>query len=84
MLHYLHFYVLLGGEMVDSVFLQQFSHVLVIEILTLVCLKFHRRSHVREHLKLMLDAGAIRLSNSPWCNAVVLVHKKGWPLEILH
>ena len=28
---------------------------------------------VREHLKLMLEAGAIRLSNSPWCNAVVLV-----------
>ena len=27
---------------------------------------------VREHLKLILDAGAIRLSNSPWCNAVVL------------
>ena len=31
---------------------------------------------VREHLKLMLDAGAIRPSNSPWCNAVVLVRKK--------
>ena len=28
---------------------------------------------VREHLKVMLDAGAIRPSNSPWCNAVVLV-----------
>ena len=46
MLHYLHFYVLLSGEMVDNVFLQQFSHVSVIEILTLVCLKFHRRSRV--------------------------------------
>ena len=31
---------------------------------------------VREHLKLMLDAGMIRPSNSPWCNAVVLVRKK--------
>ena len=31
---------------------------------------------VREHLKLMLDAGAIRPSNSPWCNVVVLVRKK--------
>ena len=31
---------------------------------------------VREHLKMMLDAGAIHPSNSPWCNAVVLVRKK--------
>ena len=31
---------------------------------------------VREHLKLMLDAGVVRLSSSPWCNAVVLVRKK--------
>ena len=31
---------------------------------------------VREHLKLMLDAGVIWPSNSPWCNAVVLVSKK--------
>ena len=31
---------------------------------------------VREHLKLMLDAGVIPPSNSPWCNAVVLVRKK--------
>ena len=30
----------------------------------------------REHLKLMLDAGVIRPSNSPWCNAVVPVRKK--------
>ena len=30
---------------------------------------------VREHLKLMLDAGVIWPSNSPWCNAVVLVRK---------
>ena len=31
---------------------------------------------VRDHLKLMLDAGVIRPSNSPWCNAVVLVRRK--------
>ena len=31
---------------------------------------------VREHLQEMLDGGAIRLSQSLWCNAVVLVHKK--------
>ena len=31
---------------------------------------------VRAHLKLMLDAGVVWLSNSPWCNAVVLVRKK--------
>ena len=31
---------------------------------------------VRGHLKLMLDAGVIWPSNSPWCNAVVLVRKK--------
>ena len=28
---------------------------------------------VRPHLKLMLDAGVVKPSNSPWCNAVVLV-----------
>ena len=42
---------------------------------------FHRTlppqlDEVREHLKLMLDAGVIRPSNSPWCNAVVFVRKK--------
>ena len=31
---------------------------------------------VREHLKLMLDVRVIWPSNSPWCNAVVLVRKK--------
>ena len=36
---------------------------------------------VREHLKLMLDAGVIRPSNSPWCNAVVLVRKKDGSLS---
>ena len=36
---------------------------------------------VREHLKLMLDTGVIRPSNSPWCNAVVLVRKKDGSLH---
>ena len=41
---------------------------------------FHRilppqLDEVRAHLKLMLDAGVVQLSNSPWCNAVVLVRK---------
>ena len=36
---------------------------------------------VREHLKLMLDAGVIRPSNSPWCNVVVLVRKKDGSLR---
>ena len=31
---------------------------------------------IQEHLKLMLDAGAIRPSNSPRCNAVMLVQKR--------
>ena len=33
------------------------------------------------HLKMMLDAGVIWPSNSPWCNAVVLVRKKGGSLH---
>ena len=36
---------------------------------------------VREHLKLMLDAGAIHPSKSPWCNVVVLVQKKDGTLR---
>ena len=36
---------------------------------------------VREHLKLMLDAGVIQPSNSLWCNAVVLVRKKDGSLR---
>ena len=36
---------------------------------------------VRTHLKMMLDAGVIRPSNSPWCNAVVLVRKKDGSLR---
>ena len=36
---------------------------------------------VREHLKLMLDAGVIWPSNSPCCNTVVLVRKKDGSLR---
>ena len=36
---------------------------------------------VREHLKLMLDVGVVQPSNSPWCNAVVLVRKKDGSLH---
>ena len=36
---------------------------------------------VRAHLKMMLDVGVIRPSNSPWCNAVVLVRKKNGSLR---
>ena len=36
---------------------------------------------VHAHLKMMLDAGVIWPSNSPWCNAVVLVRKKDGSLH---
>ena len=36
---------------------------------------------VHAHLKMMLDAGVIRPSNSRWCNAVVLVRKKDGSLH---
>ena len=36
---------------------------------------------VHAHLKMMLDAGVIQPSNSPWCNAVVLVRKKDGSLR---
>ena len=47
---------------------------------------FHRillpqLDEVREHLKLMLDAGVFQPSNSPWCNAVVLARKKDGSLH---
>ena len=47
---------------------------------------FHRipppqLDEVRAHLKMMLDAGMIWPSNSPWCNAVVLVRKKDGSLH---
>ena len=48
--------------------------------------RFHRippprLDKVRAHLKMMLDAGVIQPSNSPWCNAVVLVRKKDGSLH---
>ena len=47
---------------------------------------FHRipppqLDEVREHLKLMLDAGVVQPSNSPWCYTVVLVRKKDGSLH---
>ena len=36
---------------------------------------------VRKHLQEMLDLGAIRPSDSPWCSAVVLVKKKNGELR---
>ena len=48
--------------------------------------RFHRippplLDEVHAHLKMMLDARVIRLSNSPWCNTVVLVRKKDGSLS---
>ena len=48
--------------------------------------RFHRipppqLDEVCAHLKMMLDAGVIQPSNSPWCNAVVLVRKKDGSLR---
>ena len=40
-------------------------------------------TELMEHIQEMLDRGAIRPSQSPWCNAVVLVRKKdGGPLVL--
>ena len=36
---------------------------------------------VRKHLQEILDLGAIRLSDSPWCSAVVLMKKKNGELR---
>ena len=48
--------------------------------------RFHRipppqLDEVHAHLKMLLDAGVIQPSNSPWCNAVVLVRKKDGSLH---
>ena len=39
--------------------------------------------NVHASLRDMLEAGTIRPSQSPWCNAVVLVRKKDGSLSIL-
>ena len=41
----------------------------------------HQYEEVRKHLKEMLEIGAIKCSNSPWANAVVLVWKKDGSLR---
>ena len=41
----------------------------------------HEVEEVRQHIQEMLDRGAIRPSQSPWCNAVVLVRKKDGTLR---
>ena len=35
-------------------------------------------NEVKEHLDHMFDMGAIKPSKLAWCNAIVLVQKKGW------
>ena len=40
------------------------------------CIPLLLLDEVRQHIDEMLEAGAIRPSNSPWCNTVVLVQKK--------
>ena len=37
---------------------------------------------VHAHMKEMLEVGTIHPSQSPWCNAVVLVHKKEGGLHV--
>ena len=44
----------------------------------------HQFEKVRKHLEEMLKIGAIRCSNSPWANTIVLVQKKDRSLKILH
>ena len=39
---------------------------------------------VWEHIQEMLDGGAIRPSQSPWCNAVVFCAQKGWGPPVLY
>ena len=41
----------------------------------------HEVEEVHQHIQEMLDGGAIRHSQSPWCNAIVLVQKKDGTLR---
>ena len=41
----------------------------------------HLIEEVRQHIQEMLDGGTIRPSQSPWCNTVVLAHKKDGTLR---
>ena len=41
----------------------------------------HEVEAVHQHIQEMLDGGAIRPSQSPWCNAVILVWKWDWALR---
>ena len=41
----------------------------------------HQYEEIRKHLKEMIEIGAIRKSNSPWCSAIVLVKKKDGSLR---
>ena len=41
----------------------------------------HDVEEVQRHVQEMLDGGAIRPSQSPWCNAIVLVRKKDGTLR---
>ena len=45
------------------------------------CIPLPLLEEVHASLRDMLDAGAIQLSQSPWCNAVVLVQKKDGSLQ---
>ena len=59
---------LLTGE--DEPFKERFRHIAP-----------HEVEEVRQHIQEMLDGGAIRPSQSPWCNAVILVRKKDGALR---
>ena len=41
----------------------------------------HEAEEVHQHIQEMLDRGAIRPSQSPWCNVVILVQKKDGTLR---
>ena len=45
------------------------------------CIATHEVEIVRQHIQEMLDGGAICPSQSPWCNAVMLVRKKDGALR---